>query len=225
MRQWVLFQQLRYYSLCFCLFFVLLLHQTLLQSVGKWAERKRRCTLFPAEGKCLGIATGCCGCSALAEPRHHAAKLRPKAASCCPNKTHCLSLSAKSYSCRLFLHRDGKFRFFPFVFQNMGLAFRVLAASCLRQYCHSSREALAIQRSSSAARLARVKSIGTSPQRDSIPTVTRTHIPEDLMSSPFQPFVTHFCWFNISLLDLNKHLHSTRASSWLCVFGCDFQPL
>lgn len=156
------------------LFFVLLLHQPLLQSVGKWVERKkRRCTSFPTEGKCLGITTGCCWCSAVAAHRHLAAKLQPNVASCCLNKTHCFSLPAKSYSCRLLfffnMMESSVFVSVLFVFQNLGLVFRVLAASCLRQYCHSSREALAIQRSSSATRLARVESTGSSLTETSHP--------------------------------------------------------
>lgn len=98
-RQWVLFQQLRYDSLPFCcLIFCFFCTSHFYKVLANEERRGEEVHAFPTEGESLGIATGCCWCSAVAEHRDLTAKLRPNVASCCLNKTHCFSLPAKSYS-------------------------------------------------------------------------------------------------------------------------------
>lgn len=162
MRQWVLFQQLRYYSLHFyCFVFSFVFFTSHFHKV--WENEERRCTQFPTEGKCLGIATGCCWCSAVAEHRDLTAKLRPNVGSRCLNKTHCFSLPAKKLLMSTIVDCSFFCGFFCCCccFKNIGLVLSCPGCLCLGRYCHSSWEALAIQRSSGAAKLSRVKPTGS----------------------------------------------------------------
>lgn len=100
-----------------------------------------------------------------------------------------------------FFHHDGKFCvFFFFVFKNTGLVFRVLAALAWDLPVNLLGK---LQPNSEAA--VRQDWPGWNLLDLPIPTArsaTRTYIPKGLMYlkwSPFQPLVTHFCWFNISL--------------------------
>lgn len=117
--------------------------------------------------------------------------------------SHCPQKATHEYNCRLFfffIMMENSVFFCFFVFKNTGLVFRVLAALAWDLPVTLLGK---LQPNSEAA--VRQDWPGWNLLDLPIPTArsaTRTYIPKGLMYlkwSPFQPFVTHFCWFNISL--------------------------